>query len=713
MKKKICSLLLVPMLFIFVATMFTTILAKQGISAFADSTKSYLDSILNEKNIEDHIEKDSVIVTLTESETKKLKTYSAKDFEEVGCIAIENLTQFSDDYAKAKALGNSTKESLVETENYTKILKLNLNKEGTDNVINAIKVLSKREDILVAGPNYIYTLDSTPNDALWGDSAMWGLNGKNGIQAESAWSITTGYNYVTVGVMDTGIQADHPDLRNKISSTGHVDCTVDPIATVGKNDLTDPGGHGTHVAGIIGAQANNSIGVCGACWNTSLVSIRVFDENGRGTTSNIARAITYAASQNIPILNYSGGGTVDDLNVRSALNKYKGLFVCSAGNGDNEGNGIDNDKNPYYPSNYSFSSSSVISVGAINKNGNRRRSSNYGAKTVSIYAPGGEILSTYPQNFCTGETRVTNTGVTRLACETEWSDESGTWEWNGTTHRANGYHIMSGTSMAAPYVTGVAALMLSVDSSLTGTDLKELLLDNADSINIDKGTVKKLNAEKVIDAIFIRKPNYNCDTTSYLFAVKYDITAGKGGDRVACKYSNTYNYSLCGDSSTYTYVSFPNYLATNNKTYCDIPGSNYKTYDTVTKKYSYENIYVYGTNCQWMPTAIYGGGGGYTYVPTSYDQQGFIWEHGGNSQKTIIATICYEATVYNIKVDIPWIGYKSTTVTINGFEFSLRTGPNKCSIKCKQSNANSGALRFAFATVGSSNIPWNVTYSGS
>ena len=212
---------------------------------------------------------------------------------------------------------------------------------------------------------------------------------------------------------------------------------------VDQEDLEDLSGHGTHVAGIIGAQGNNEIGISGVAWNIRLVSLRVFDSNGYGYLSDVKRAIDFATNENIPILNYSGGSSSDHNGCKKAIENYPGLFVCAAGN-DNQ----DNDSHGYFPGNYNFDN--LISVGAININGNRPTSlqwqvdengkpqgSNYGATTVDIFAPGDTIVSTVP-----------------------------------TSVYSKGYVRYEGTSMATPHVTGVAALMLSINPNLTPQQIK-------------------------------------------------------------------------------------------------------------------------------------------------------------------------------------------------------------------------------------------------
>jgi len=177
--------------------------------------------------------------------------------------------------------------------------------------------------VLSVAPNYIYTIAATPNDTHYGHGDQWGLNGTNGINAPAAWDISTGSNTVTVGVMDSGIQANHPDLTNRMSAAGlHRNCTVDPITVVATP--TDANGHGTHVAGIIGAQGNNGAGIAGVAWDIRLVSLQVFVHdpatgNATGNTGMQIRAINFAAANNIPILNLSGGGTNNDVNRRNAI----------------------------------------------------------------------------------------------------------------------------------------------------------------------------------------------------------------------------------------------------------------------------------------------------------------------------------------------------------------------------------------------------------
>ena len=307
-----------------------------------------------------------------------------------------------------------------------------------------------------------------PSDPSYALDQQWGLDN---ISIEKVWNFSTGASNFVVGVVDSGISS-HPDLVENLIQGKDFYNDSDFANDDAKN-------HGTHIAGIIGAVGNNSIGISGINWQISLIplqNITAIDNAGykplynyRPDTNSTTEAVCYAINSYntdnpIKILNMSfilEDGT-DDLEYY--IQEYEGLIVCSAGN-----SGDDLDELVVFPQHYT--SSNIIVVGAIDENNERwvqdsTNSSSYGLSTVDIYAPGDNIYSTI------------NDGT---------------------------YGNMSGTSMAAPFVTGVAALLWSINPNLSALEVKECILNGAEIIEIEvepgflgigreKQTVKKLNA---------------------------------------------------------------------------------------------------------------------------------------------------------------------------------------------------------------------------
>lgn len=450
--KKIFSCLVVLLLFVSVVSL------DVNVSVYALSNKN--EKVICNAKISDSFSKDRVLVVLNNSASSSLKQYNKNDFKINRCIDVKDLTKYK----------NTRSDNI--NENFKKVLSLELANGSKEYVLETITELIKREDVLYAGPDYEISIASTnPND--YNDETQWAINS---LSLSQAWDFTTGANEIIVGVMDTGIDGTHPDLQGSIVNNLCRDFSSGEEVVV--SSPVDPNGHGTHVAGIIGAIGNNNVGVTGVNWNVGLVSLRVFDENGNGYSSYVAEAIEYAERNGISILNLSArwyeSAPRYDVALNTVINNYSGLMVCAAGNegGNNDGN------NPAYPASYSCDN--IISVGSYDSNLNRSDFSNYGYNTVDIYAPGREIYST-------------------LA--------------GGT------YGYMSGTSMATPYVTGVAALVASVSNSLSVAQVKDAILNSAETITISlpDGTmqnVKKLNAFNAIKYIISGKSsicvlNYN------------------------------------------------------------------------------------------------------------------------------------------------------------------------------------------------------------
>ena len=368
-----------------------------------------------------------------------------------------------------------------------------------ESVKDAVKRFQSMGEVVYAEPNYIYTIDLTPNDPNF--SRLWGLEntGQTGgladadIDASAAWDVSTGSEQVIVGVVDTGIDFTHPDLAANIYTNPGEDAWANPNDPSTGNGIDDDGNgkiddwrgwnfitntnnayddnmHGTHCAGTIGAVGDNGIGVVGVNWRVKMMPLKFLDSRGSGSTAGAVDAIIYAANMGVHVLSNSWGGGGFSTSLENAIKFADGkgvLFVAAAGN-----DGTNNDITPNYPSNYEVPN--VIAVAATDHGdklaiwgsgggGNDDGcgficasvnaavpGSNYGVKTVHLAAPGKDILSTVP----------------------------------GT-----GYSSLSGTSMATPHVSGAAALLLAVDPNLSVSRLKTVLLTSVDKLDDLTGKV--------------------------------------------------------------------------------------------------------------------------------------------------------------------------------------------------------------------------------
>ncbi len=416
---------------------------------------------------------DRVIVVLNQETSLEFNTYNQTDFSEIGCAKVTDLTADMGNLVKQKikqtktaAMSLAYEETAskfmneLKVDSYKQVLCLELNEPGKENVYETIKTLLQRPDVYSATPDYCVYAESVTatSDPYYDD--QWGLATCN---FPAAWNLATSTNTVMVAVIDSGIDGDpsdcHPDLSNRIASYFNRDC----IGSTTSGGLYDRTGHGTHIAGIIAATANNNVGICGAVGDNSvrLVSLKILDDEGKGYASDMARAIAYAATLEIPIVNISVGYTVSSgtdtsggyFNYQDGLytimSTYPGLFVCSAGN---NGKNTDSSSVNHYPSEYALDN--IISVGAMSETKSKVSSSNYGSSSVDIFAPGNEIISCYSRYAC------------ELGCNTDG-------------HITDGYHYNGGSSMATPFVTAVAAMIKAQYPSLTPAQIKARILNNA------------------------------------------------------------------------------------------------------------------------------------------------------------------------------------------------------------------------------------------
>lgn len=278
-------------------------------------------------------------------------------------------------------------------------------------VEEAVRRYRENPDVEYAEPNYLVKAAVIPNDIRFAE--QWFLlntgqvvNRTIGttdadIDAPEAWDITGESPSVVVAVIDSGIDKNHPDLKdNLVGGYDFVDDDFHP---------EDLNGHGTHVTGIIGAAGNDERGVAGVAWNLRIMPLRALDQKGEGLISDVADAIAFAAANNARIINMSFASSAYSQTLYNAIKAHPEiLFVAAAGNEGAQASGDNNDVIPLYPA--SFDLAQIISVTSTDQNDNLSSFSNTGLKSVDIAAPGQNILSTIP-SFITG---VTYSGVYKV-----------------------------------------------------------------------------------------------------------------------------------------------------------------------------------------------------------------------------------------------------------------------------------------------------------
>jgi len=318
--------------------------------------------------------------------------------------------------------------------------------------------------------------NAAPNDPMF--AKQWDMQnvGQDGGTAgcdthvTQAWQKTTGLpngQGPLIAVIDTGVDINHPDLAANIhvnhgeipnngiddDGNGFVDDYNGWNACKQNGDVMDRQGHGSHVAGTIGAVGNNGIGVSGINQNATILPVKVFSDNGGADAASIIRGINYAASVGARLTSNSwGGGPANPAIAEAFRNSDEALHMMSAGN-----TGTNNDVHPHYPSDYDLPNN--IAVAATDRNDKLASFSCYGKNNVDIGAPGKDILSTVP---------------------------------------GGGYAVYSGTSMATPHVTGAAGLLLAMDPTMSNDELMSRLMNGGDKIASLDGKVAsgaRLNIE--------------------------------------------------------------------------------------------------------------------------------------------------------------------------------------------------------------------------
>lgn len=275
-------------------------------------------------------------------------------------------------------------------------------------------------DVAVSG-------DLTPNDVAFTVPSQ--VYGQNIVEAPHAWDLSTGSNDVVIAILDSGVNRTHPEFAGRV--LGGYDFINDD------DDPDDDHGHGTHVAGIAAAALNNEQGAAGVCPQCMILPVKVLDSGNKGTWGSVAAGIYYAVDHGARVINLSLGATTSSRTLEDAITyaaDHDVLVVASAGNAAST--------TPYYPAALPY----VIAVGATDDRDEHWVLSNTGDH-LDLTAPGYRIFSTYYDLLQNG-----------------------------------GYAFMSGTSMASPFVTGLAGLLASFAPTLTGADIYDLMITSADDL---------------------------------------------------------------------------------------------------------------------------------------------------------------------------------------------------------------------------------------
>jgi len=358
--------------------------------------------------------------------------------------------------------------------------------------LKAIRNLQLNSNVEYVEPNYIYRINGKPSRVRTPPadprfSELWGLENASNtdIDAIKAWNLTKGSKNIKIAIIDTGIDYNHPDLKDQVwtntveqNGKSGVDDdnngVVDDIhgasfvsGAVSGNPLDDHN-HGTHCSGTI-AASHNDVGVAGVMANASLIGVKFLSASGSGSTADAVKAIQYATKVGADVMSNSWGGGGFSQTLKDAIDeagKAGIVFVAAAGN-----NGSNNDASPSYPA--SYDSNNIISVGAYGETDQPATFTNTGKRTVHVFAPGVKVLS---------------------------------------TTRNNSYAVFSGTSMATPHVSGIVGLYLSKFGKTTPSQIREDLMKSSVKVSVYRNITKgsgRVNAYNLLARVYptVRTPD--------------------------------------------------------------------------------------------------------------------------------------------------------------------------------------------------------------
>lgn len=387
-------------------------------------------------------------------------------------IKFKTQKQFNNSYLSLKNFNGLTFRDFHQT---GKIAKIDLLSSNKKELAKKLALLMKRNDVEYVVENIKFYALGTSNDPQSVD--QWALDK---INASSAWKHTLGSASVVVAVIDTGVDADHEDLKSNIwtnnkeiagnniddDNNGFVDDIHGWDFRNNDNNALDETssmnpGHGTHCAGVIGAIGNNNIGISGISQKVAIMPLRFLGADGSGDLFSSTKAIDYAIKNGANIISASWGAAVPQSMAQPIVDaidraRQEGIiFVAAAAN-----DGTNNDAREIFPANANLEN--VISVAATNSDDKKPQWSNYGMRKVHLGAPGEDIISTIPSNK---------------------------------------YMKLSGTSMATPLVAGLIALLKSIDPTIDGPAAKAILQSSGTDIGIEVACKCRIDAAKASDIV--------------------------------------------------------------------------------------------------------------------------------------------------------------------------------------------------------------------
>ena len=405
----------------------------------------------------------SVSSKKTDNEIESIKKYSEKNYKKKGEYSGVVFLETPNVKKPGLAL-DARAEVCAKVRKRMRAEKSQKAKSNTNQIFRAVTCINDFE---------ITQAEVTPNDPLIASQGFLYSNAASSLNAYKAWEYSTGSKDVVVGIADSGIDMNHPDLKENIwqnpfeipgneiddDKNGYTDDVFGYDFAEDDNDPMDHSGHGTSVAGIVGASGNNGIGISGVNWKVKMIPMKIFLDNGKGYYSYVLKSMDYAAKMydkgvNIVATNNSFGSASvagSDSGVGNVMNpsldmfaKRNILYVAAAGNTGNNSDVI-----PFVPA--SLYHPVILSVAAIDANANLATFSNYGVSSVDIAAPGTGVFTT------------------KLG---------GLYGYNG------------GTSMAAPHVTGAVALLAGMDSGMTAQEIKLTIMNQGTKLSNLSGKLK-------------------------------------------------------------------------------------------------------------------------------------------------------------------------------------------------------------------------------